>query len=169
MANRKRATTSSIAAGGLQRLRDAARLHGVEPARQGGALVGRVQQPLASVGLARHLHDPPLVDQLLEDAGQTLLGDLEDVEQVGDAQAGMAVDEVQHPVVRPPEPVLGQDGIGLAREIAIGEEQQLDEGDELRVRAWRGGLARPLVNRRPMPAQQLGIYVSHVDLFDLDC
>ena len=81
----------------------------------------------------------------------------------------MAIDEMQDPVVCASEPELGQDGVGLAREIAIGEEQQFDEGDELRVRIWRAGLARPLVNRRPMPAQKLGIYVSHVDLFDPDC
>ena len=145
------------------------RLQAVEAARQGGALVGRVQQPLAAVALARLLLDPALVHQLLEHAGQALLGDLQDLEQVGDAQARMAVDEVQHAVMRAPEAELGQDGVGLAREVAIGEEQQLDEGDEMGVGARRGRSARPLVNRRPMPAQELGIYVSHVDLFDPDC
>ena len=42
----------------------------------------------APVALAGLLHDPALVDELLEDAGQALLGDLQDLEQVGDAQAG---------------------------------------------------------------------------------
>jgi hypothetical protein len=76
---------------------------------------------------------------------------------------------MQHPVMRPAEPELDQDGIGLAREVTVGEEQQLDEGDQLRVRAGRTGLACPLVSRRPMPAQQPRIYVSHVDLFDPYC
>ena len=37
------------------------------------------------------LHDEASIDELLQDAGQALLGDLQDVEQVGDAQAGLPV------------------------------------------------------------------------------
>ena len=88
---------------------------------------GDVEQALAAVVRALLLHDVALVDQLLEHAAERLLGDLQHVEQLGDLHAGMAVDEVQHAVVRAAEAELGQDVVGIADEVAIGEEQELDE------------------------------------------
>jgi hypothetical protein len=81
----------------------------------------------------------------------------------------MPVDEVQHAMMGTPQAQLDERRIGLTREVAIGEEQQLDESDEMGIGSGRGRSARALVNRRPMPAQELGSYVSHVDLFDPDC
>ena len=73
------------------------------------------------------LHDVALVDQLLEHAAERLLGDLQDIEQLGDLHARIAVDEMQHAVVRAAEAELGQHLVGIADEVAIGEEQELDE------------------------------------------
>src|SRR3546814_6704014 len=41
-----------------------------------------------------------------------------------DRDAGVAADEVDDPVVRPAEAVVDQDLVGLAGEVAVGEEQQ---------------------------------------------
>jgi len=67
-----------------------------------------------------------LVDQLLEYAAERLLRDLENVQQLGDLHAGVAVDEMQDPVMRAAEPEFGQHVIGIADEVAIGKEQQLN-------------------------------------------
>ena len=68
-----------------------------------------------------------LVHQLLEHPAERLLGDLQHVEQIGDLHARMAVDEMQHAVVRAAEAELGQHIVGIADEVAVGEEQELDE------------------------------------------
>src|SRR5204863_155280 len=88
---------------------------------------------IAAIALAGLLHDPPLIHELLENAGQALLRNLQNLQQVGDAKAGMAIDEMQHAVMRASETELGQRRIRLPGEVAVGEEQQLDEGDELRI------------------------------------
>jgi hypothetical protein len=81
----------------------------------------------------------------------------------------MAIDEMQHAMMRATEAELGQHRIRLPGEVAVGEEQQLDEREEVGIGIRRRQSARALINRRPMPAQVLGSYVSHVDLFDPDC
>ena len=86
-----------------------------------------MEEPLAAVVGALALHDIALVDELLEHAAERLLGDFQDVEQVGDLDAGIAVDEVQHAMVGAAEAELCQHLVGIADEIAVGEEQQLDE------------------------------------------
>ena len=86
-----------------------------------------IKQPLAAIVLAFALHDVTVVDELLEHAAKRLLGDLENVEQVRNLHAGIAVDEMQNAVVRPPEGELGQHFIGIANEVAIGEEEKFDE------------------------------------------
>jgi hypothetical protein len=45
--------------------------------------------------------------ELLEHATERLLGDAQNIEQVRDLHTGVAVDEMQHPVVRPAEAELG--------------------------------------------------------------
>ncbi len=90
--------------------------------------------------------DIALVDQLLEHAAQALLGDVEDVQEVGDAQARMAVDEMEHPVMGPAEAEIRQDRVRVAGEVAIGEEQQLGELLQLGF-----GQAPPLAAREPSP------------------
>ena len=69
------------------------------------------------------------VDQLLEHARQALLGDLQNVEQFGDRQARLAVDEMQHPVMGAAKAVVCEDLVRIGGEIAIGEEEQLDDGE----------------------------------------
>ena len=91
------------------------------------ALRRDIEQALAAVVRALLLHHIALVDQLLEHAAERLLGDLQDVEQVGDLHARIAVDEMQHAVMRAAEAELGQHLVGVADEIAVGEEQQLDD------------------------------------------
>ena len=85
---------------------------------------------------------------MLQHPCQTLLGDLQDFEQIGNLQPRVAIDEVQHAVMRTPQAELGEHGIGLAGEVAVGEEQQLDAGDELRIGKGRTG-ASPLLRRSP--------------------
>ena len=69
--------------------------------------------------------------ELLQDAGEALLGDLQDFEQFGDPEAGIAVHEMQDAVMGAPEAVLREHGIGIAGEIAVGEKQKLDAGNEI--------------------------------------
>ena len=57
----------------------------VAPPRLRPAALGGVEQALPAVGGAGPLLDIALVDQLLEHAGQALLGDVEDLQKVGHA------------------------------------------------------------------------------------
>ena len=82
---------------------------------------------LALVLDAGALLDETGLDQFLQDAVEALLGDLQDVEQFGDRQARAAVDEMQDAVMGAAEAVFGEDAVGIADEIAIGEEQKLDQ------------------------------------------
>ena len=113
------------------------------------SLLGRVEQALASVRSARLLHDISLVDQLLEDAAQALLGDVEHVEQVGDCETRMAIDEMQHAVMRPAEAEILEDRVGVTGEIAIGEEQELGEGEQLRLGQGRAFAGRSSIAAPP--------------------
>ena len=49
------------------------------------------------------------------------------VEQIGDLQAGIAMDEMHHPVMGAAEPERLEFMVGVADEVAVGEEQQLDD------------------------------------------
>ena len=53
--------------------------------------------------------------------------------QVGDAQSRMAIDEMQHAVMRAAKAEIGEDRVRIAGEIAIGEEQELGEFEQLRL------------------------------------
>src|SRR5476651_840561 len=122
------------------------------------------QQPLTAVLRAFLLHHEALVDQLLEHAAERLLGDVEDLEQVSDLHAGVAVDEMQHPVMGAPKGELGKHFVRIADEIAIGEKQQLDDvPDRLGRRGGRDRTLRQAAGRHG----DLGvhIYVSHIDIF----
>ena len=110
-----------------ERAIDAVGLQPGEFGHQRLALGGGEQQPLPAVVVAGLLHDIAFVEQLLEHATQRLLGDAQHVEQVGDLQSGIAVDEMHHPVMRAAEPERFQLMVGVADEVAIGKEQQLDD------------------------------------------
>ena len=88
---------------------------------------GGEEQPLAPVGGAHPALDEVLLDQLLEHPVEALLGDAQDVEELGDGQARLAADEMQDAVMGAPEAVFVQDPVGIADEVAVGEEEQLDQ------------------------------------------
>jgi hypothetical protein len=88
------------------------------------------------------LDDVALVQKLLEHAAQRLLGDAQDIQEVGDLQPGIAVDEMQHPVMRPAEAERLELMVGIAHKVAVGEEQQLDDIPAQIARA--GGAGRSL-------------------------
>ena len=98
------------------------------------AFGGNEEKPLPPVGRAGALDHIAIVDQLPQHAAEALLGDFENIEEIRDADAGVAVDEMQHPVVRPPETEASQHRVGVTDEVAIGEKQKLDqvEGGALR-------------------------------------
>ena len=121
-----------------QRAVDAVGLQAGELCHQRLALGGGVKKALPAVVVAGLLHDIAFVEQLLEHPPQRLLGDAQHVQQVGDLQPGIAVDEMHHPVMRPAEPEGLQLVVGVADEIAVGEEQQLDD-IPAQIAARRGG------------------------------
>ena len=145
---------------------DAPDLRLAQPLGQRPALLGRVEQPLPAVDRSGHLLDEPGIDQLLEDAAEALLGDLQDVEEIGDANPGMAVHEMDDAVMRATEAVAAKHLVGIGDEVAVGEEEQLDERDlgivlgRQRTRHDTSGTCF---------ADDVGvvcqIYVSHVDIF----
>ncbi len=139
--NRSIAERSS-SPGPLQCSMDAARLWPGEGKRQRAALGGWIEFALAPVARPLDLDDVAGVDQLLEHAGQTLLGDFQNVEKFGDGQTGHAVDEMKDAVMRAAEAVFGQDLVRIRREIAIGEEKELDDRQIDAVVAGDGGLDR---------------------------
>ncbi len=114
---------------------------------QGSKLIGEAaalcrdeQAALAAIIVTGPLHNETLVYELLQHAGEALLGDLQDVEKIGDPQTGVAMNEMENAVVRASEAVFLEDGIGARRELAVGEEQQLGTGDELLARGAAGGI-----------------------------
>ncbi len=70
-----------------------------ELASQLFALLGGVELTMAAIERAGARVDEILGDQFLEHPVEALLGDLEDVEQRRDGQAGMSADEMQDPVM----------------------------------------------------------------------
>ena len=110
-----------------ERARDAL---GLQPGELHGelfALRRDEKQAMAAVVRALLLHHVAFVDELLEHAAERLLGDAQDIEQVGDLHAGVAVDEMQHPVVRAAEAELLQHVVGIGHEVPVGKEQKLDQ------------------------------------------
>jgi hypothetical protein len=98
---------------------------------------GWKQLALAAVLQAWACFDIVPADQFLEDAIETLLGDLQNVQQFGDRESRTPGDKMQHPVMRPAKPKRNEEMIGIADKIAIGEEHELDQFEHRR--AWSGG------------------------------
>ena len=98
-----------------------------EVAREGFALDRQIEQPLAAVSGPGLLSHVAVVNEVAQYAAKALLGDLQDIEQVRDAHAGMAIDEMKHAMVRAAEAEPGKQFVGVADEVAIGEEQKLDQ------------------------------------------
>src|SRR3974390_1320203 len=122
------------------------------------------QQALPAILRAFLLNHVTLVDQLLEHAAERLLCNIEDLQEVGDLHAWIAVDKMQHPVMSTAEAELGQHLVRIADEVTIGKEQEFDDVPDRLRRRGRGGLA--LGNNVPRRYHLgTGIYVSHVDIF----
>src|SRR5690606_21904803 len=111
-----------------------------------------MEEALAPVGVAGFLLNIAVVDQLAQYPRQALLGNLEDVEQVGNRHAGAQIDEIEDPVMGPAKALSLEERVGIASEIAVGEEEQSHdvEGQILVVTARE-------------------IYVSHVDIVLVRC
>ena len=106
---------------------DARRLQICELRYQRVALCGGEKKALAAVVVAALLHDVAFIEQLLENAAKRLLGDAQDVQKIGDLQTRVTADEVHDAMMRAAEAERGQNVIGIADKIPVGEEQQLDD------------------------------------------
>src|SRR4029079_16865111 len=85
-----------------------------------------------------------------------------------DLQSGVTVDEMHHPVMRSAETEYLEFMVGIADEIAVGGEQQLDD-IPAQTGIARGGGARV---GRPRFGGGLGtreVYVSHIDVSWVQC
>ena len=51
----------------------------------------------------------------------------QDLQELGDRQAGPAVDEIEDTMVGAPEAVSLEQSVGVADKIAVGEEEKLDQ------------------------------------------
>ena len=121
----------------LERRRDAVGLQARELGDQRLALRRGEQQPLPLVALAGPLNDIVLVDQLLQHASKRLLGDPQHVQQVCHLQARIAMHKVYHSMMGAAEAELLQHLVGVADEIPVGVEQQLDDVPDRLARAGR--------------------------------
>src|SRR3954462_15411778 len=107
------------------------------------------------------LDDIAFIDELLEHAAKRLLGDAQDVEQVGNLHARVPVDEMQHPVMRAAEPEFLQNVVGVRGEVPVSKEQKFDQ---IPYRLARGST----VTSRVLARLGRKNYVSHVDIFLFD-
>ena len=103
------------------------RLQVGELAGQRASCRRRPEEALAPVLLAFPLLDEALVDELLENPPEGLLGDAQDVEQLRHGETGIAIDEMQDAMMRTPEAVAVEKLVGVGDEVPIGEEEELDE------------------------------------------
>jgi len=106
--------------------------------RQRLALWRDEQESLAAVVGALALHHVPLVDQLLEHAPERLFGDLQNHQQVRNLDAGIAVDEVEHPMMGAAEAEFSEHVVGVTDKVAVSEEQEFDNVPDRLVRPVRG-------------------------------
>ena len=111
--------------GGLEGWTEARLLTLEQPALQGGAGLGEAEQALAAIRSAGGLGDVAAVHQVGQHAGERLLGDAQDDQQVGHGDAGVAADEVHRAVMGAAEAELVEDHVGGIGEVAVGEEQQV--------------------------------------------
>src|SRR5262245_12273221 len=142
---------------------DPLRLQRREPERQGLSLRRHIEEALTAILIALLLQHIALVDELLEHAAERLFRDVEDLEQIRNPHAGVAVDEMQDPVMRAPETKLQKHLVGVTDEVPVGEEQQFDDvPNGLRRRSTRRTAFRhPCTGYSDLAH----IYVSHIDIF----
>src|SRR3546814_13409668 len=90
-----------------------------------------------------------------EHGGERLLGDAQNGQQFRHRDARVAADEVDDAVVSPAEAVGGENLVGLAGEVAVGEEQQLHRLAQLFLAQDEG--------------VRTAFYVSPVDISTYSC
>ena len=95
---------------------------------QGNQLIGKRrafrrqgEKAFSPIRLASLLDDKSLIDQLFQNPRETLLGNFENIKEIGDAQAGVPVDEMQHPMVSTTKPEFGKDDVGFASKVPVSE------------------------------------------------
>src|SRR5215510_3349969 len=134
-----------------------------EPERQGLSLRRHIEEALTAILLALPLQHITLIDELLEHAAERLFRDVEDLEQIRNLHAGVAVDEMQHPMMRPPETKFQKHLVGVADEVTVGKKQQFDDVPNglRRSSARRTALCHPRTGHGDLAH----IYVSHIDIF----
>src|SRR3712207_5439544 len=69
------------------------------------------KEALAAVRGPGPLLDEPLLDELLQDAVEALLGDAQNVQKLGDGQAGLPIDEMENAVMGAAEAVVAKDAV----------------------------------------------------------
>ena len=86
-----------------------------------------------------------------------------DLEQIRNLHAGVAVDEMQHPMMGAPETKFQKHLVGVADEVTVGKKQQFDDvPNGLRRRsARRTAFCHPCTGYSDLAH----IYVSHIDIF----
>jgi hypothetical protein len=133
--------------------------------------------PFATIVRAGFLEDVAIIDELLQDAGQGLLGNAKDFKEIGNSQAGVAGNEVDNTVVSAAVAEIPEEFIGVAGKITVREEKQLDDLEHLRRRGGRGrgghgGRSDGQLIACTVVVGAFGpgfrIYVSHVDLLGCD-
>ncbi len=103
-----------------------------------------------------------LIKELFEDPAERLLGDFQDVQQFCNLHPGIAIDEMQDPVMRASEAEFVQNLIRIANEVPVGEKQEFDQVERCRV-------PLPGFSWDQMTHRGFEIYVSHVDIFLVFC
>ena len=73
------------------------------------------------------LRNVTLINQLFEHPTQRLLCDVEDLEQVRNLNARIAVDEMEHAMVRATEAQLEEHFIRIADKVTISKKQKLND------------------------------------------
>src|SRR5690606_29019404 len=86
-----------------------------------------IKLTLSPVSWAGHLHYVACVDQLLENACQTLLGYAQHIQQFRHGETRPMRHEMQHTVMGAAKTVADENLIRIGGKVAIGEENELDQ------------------------------------------
>gem|GEM_PF-6524 len=142
-----------------------------EVLRQGMSLICRVEQPLPPVIHAFALLDDARIHELFQNPPEALLGNPQYAEEIGDHDARVALDKMQHTVMRPAEVELGQDIVRITGKILVGKEQELDQivWQPIFATILHLILRRNIIGLRDGWNCRFEIYVSHIDLILVDC
>ena len=111
----------------FQRQREPSRLNEGEPQRQPLAVRRRVELPTATIQGPSPDLDEVLVDEFAQYAVEALLGDPQDLQELGDREPRPSADKIEDSMMSAPEPISFEQPIGVSDEIAVGEKEQFDQ------------------------------------------